>query len=65
MCMVSKSCCDPDSCQSLTYFGIFLKVILSGWDDMECHRAYMMLANSVHTNIMRYLTLIVKSKPGK
>uniref|UniRef100_A0AAY4E189 F-box domain-containing protein n=1 Tax=Denticeps clupeoides TaxID=299321 RepID=A0AAY4E189_9TELE len=50
-------------CLGYACYGMFLKTLIAGWDDLECHRVFIFLSDC--TNLLRRIETILTSRPGK
>ncbi|XP_061873564.1 F-box only protein 47 [Colius striatus] len=61
-CFKLSGCPNPLQCLGLQCYGVFLQILTSGWDELECHRVFNFLCEL--NNLPREVQTVVSSRPG-
>ncbi|NXT25633.1 FBX47 protein, partial [Syrrhaptes paradoxus] len=61
-CFKLNGCPSPLQCLGLQCYGVFLQILIAGWDELECHRVFNFLCEL--SNLPRKVQTVVSSKPG-
>ncbi|XP_051792202.1 F-box only protein 47-like isoform X1 [Erpetoichthys calabaricus] len=61
-CFLIGKCSHVPECLGFASYGAFLKVLIAGWDELECHRVFSFHCD--FTNLHRRIQTVVSSKPG-
>ncbi|XP_028846095.1 F-box only protein 47-like [Denticeps clupeoides] len=61
-CFSLDHCTEVSGCLGYACYGMFLKTLIAGWDDLECHRVFIFLSDC--TNLLRRIETILTSRPG-
>ncbi|CAB1429835.1 unnamed protein product [Pleuronectes platessa] len=54
--------CQIPNCIGFSSCGVFLKTLISGWDELECHRVFNFLCEL--TNLLQKVEAVISAKPG-
>ncbi|XP_052556078.1 F-box only protein 47 [Tympanuchus pallidicinctus] len=61
-CFKLNGCPSPLHCVGLQCYGVFLQILIAGWDELECHRVFNFLCEL--SNLPRKVQAVVSCKPG-
>ncbi|XP_019945432.2 F-box only protein 47 [Paralichthys olivaceus] len=54
--------CQILNCIGFSSCGVFLKALIAGWDELECHRVFNFLCD--RTNLLKKAEAVISAKPG-
>ncbi|KAG7241681.1 hypothetical protein INR49_025146, partial [Caranx melampygus] len=60
-CFLLEQCLTPD-CIGFTTYGVFLRTLIAGWDELECHRVFNFVCDI--TNLLHKIEAVITAKPG-
>nr|XP_046260336.1 F-box only protein 47-like [Scatophagus argus] len=60
-CFMLEQCLLPD-CIAFSSYGVFLKTLIAGWDELECQRVFSFLCDI--TNLPQKVEAVITGKPG-
>ncbi|KAK1903208.1 F-box only protein 47 [Dissostichus eleginoides] len=60
-CFRLEQCLKPD-CVGFLSYGVFLQTLISGWDELECHRVFNFVCDL--TNLLQKIEIVVTGNPG-
>ncbi|XP_071359067.1 F-box only protein 47-like isoform X2 [Trachinotus anak] len=60
-CFMLEQCLTPD-CIGFSSYGVFLRTLIAGWDELECHRVFNFVCDV--TNLLQKIEAVITAKPG-
>ncbi|XP_028289492.1 F-box only protein 47-like [Parambassis ranga] len=60
-CFMLERCLEP-YCSGFSSYGIFLRTLIAGWDELECNRVFTFLCDT--TNLLQKIEAVITAKPG-